>query len=411
MTTKEREGRNWAVVGLLCVGFTIAYVDRTNLSIALASPEFKRLFQLTDTQRGLLNSAFFWSYALLQVPAGYFTDRYGVRLPYAASFLLWSAVSAASAMAGSFWHLFALRLLLGVGEAMVTPASLRWIKLHIGEQHRGLAVGILFAGSKFGPAIGADLAVRLIGSYGWRGMFVILGLGSLVFLLPWFLLVKDDDRQIEAELEKKTGGKAIPFAAIWKTPAIYGIILGAIAYNYFNYFCLTWLPSYFVERWQLSLAQMGAFTAFTYLGMAGVAIGAGAAADRLVAGGRNPVAVRKAFSVAGLLLASTQIVGSLPVPREVALGFAFFSLAGLGLTTANYWALTQSIMPGAAIGRISGVQNLANNISGIVAPALTGWLIQRTGGYAAAQQAILVVLVSGVFGYLVLVREKFAPKG
>ncbi len=397
----------WGVVLLLSLGFTIAYVDRTNLSIALASPSFKEAFNLSDTERGLLNSAFFWSYALCQIPAGFATDRYGVRFPYAASFALWSVVSAATAFAGNLWHLFAFRLLLGVGEAIITPASMRWITTHVPESNRGMAVGILFAGSKFGPAIGAWLSVLLIGHFGYRLMFLILGLGSLLFLIPWLRFVHDDEPPVAARAAAAAGPSA--FGAVWKTPAIYGILVGTVAYNYFNYFNLTWLPAYLAEHWHLPLASMGLYTAFSFLGMAIVAISGGALADSMIRRGANAVRTRKAFTIAGLAIASTEIFGSMTSSREIALTFAIVSMAGLGLTTANYWALTQTLMPGAAIGRISGVQNFASNLAGVVAPALTGWLIQTTGSYVAPMRAILLVLVAGIAAYVFLVREEYAP--
>lgn len=401
--------RLWIIVGLLFVGMVIAYIDRTNLSIALAAPEFKQFFQLTDGERGWLNSAFFWSYAFLQIPAGYVTDRYGVRWPYALSFAAWSGIAAAAALAGSFWQLFALRVLLGVGEAVVTPASMRWIRLHIAERQRGLAIGIFFAGAKVGPAIGAALAVPLLGWLGWRGMFVVLGLSGLLWLVPWLLLVKEDDLPIKHHAQVQEAAANVSFGQIWKTPLIYGVLIGTIAYNYFNYFCLTWLPAYFVERWKLSLGEMGFYTTFSFLGMAIVAIAGGALADLLIARGADAVRVRKGFTVAGLLIAATEIIGALSQSREVAIAFAVISLSGLGLTTANYWALTQTLMPGAAIGRVAGTQNFAANLAGIAAPLVTGWLIERTGNFQAPMVAILIVLACGVAAYLLLVRREYAP--
>lgn len=398
--------RCWVIVGLLSLGIMIAYIDRTNLSVALASADFKQTFGLSDSERGLLNSAFFWSYALLQVPAGYVADRFGVRGPYAISFALWSLVSAATAWSGSLWQLFALRILLGVGEAIVTPASLRWITLHITERHRGLAVGILFAGSKIGPAAGAYLAVQLIQAHGWQTMFVVLGLGSMIFLIPWLAVMRENP----VRFQPSGAGAKGAFAGVWRTPAIYGILLGTIAYNYFNYFNLTWLPAYFVERWGFSLSRMGFFTTFSFLGMAAVSITGGALADLFIRRGAQPVAVRKWFSITGLLIASTEIFGSMTSSRDMAVAIAMFSMAGLGLTTANYWALTQTLMPPTAIGRISGLQNTASNLAGVVAPALTGWLIQSTGSYTAPMRAILAVLVAGMLGYVFLVREKYAVR-
>src|SRR2546426_877455 len=136
------EARRWTIIGLLSLGMIIAYVDRTNFSVALASKDFKSLFRLTDVDRGTLNSAFFWSYAFLQIPAGWLVDRYGVKFPYAFGFLAWSLVSAGTSLATSMSQLFAIRFLLGVGESVVTPASMRWIRFHFPEKQRGLAVGL-----------------------------------------------------------------------------------------------------------------------------------------------------------------------------------------------------------------------------------------------------------------------------
>src|SRR5260370_42503143 len=141
--------RRWTIIGMLSLGVIIAYVDRTNFSVALAAKDFKALFRLTDVDRGTLNSAFFWSYAFLQIPAGWLVDRYGVKLPYAISFLVWSLVSAGTGLAGSVSQLLALRVMLGVGESVAIPASMRWIRFHFTEKERGLAVGGFLSGTKF----------------------------------------------------------------------------------------------------------------------------------------------------------------------------------------------------------------------------------------------------------------------
>jgi ACS family D-galactonate transporter-like MFS transporter len=402
--------RRWTIIGMLSLGVIIAYVDRTNFSVALAAKDFKALFHLTDVDRGTLNSAFFWSYAFLQIPAGWLVDRYGVKLPYAISFLVWSLVSAGTSLATSVSQLFALRFLLGVGESVVTPASMRWIRFHFPEKQRGLAIGIQMAGTKLGPAIGAWIAGRLILSYGWKTMFVLLGLGSLLWLIPWLTLVDDDDRQIE-KAAKAAGPKAgISFARLLASPVIWGTIVGTFCYMYFVYFCMTWMPAYFVEKRHLSLDSMGLYTFFSFSGMAAVAALAGWAADWMIGRGGDPVGVRKAFTIAGFVIASTEVFGAMSDSVPVALFFAVFSLSGLGLATANYWALTQTLIPGGAIGRIVGIQNCAANLPGIAAPLLTGWLKQKTGSYDAPMQAIWFFLLVGIAAYVFLVREKYAPK-
>jgi MFS family permease len=404
-----RNSSVWTIVGLLCIANIIAYVDRTNLSVAIASTEFKDYFQLTNEQRGFVNSAFFWSYAFLQIPAGAVVDRFGVKYPLAIGFVFWSLVSAASGWVTVIWQLIALRLLLGVGEAVITPGSLRWIRFNIDEKQRGLATGLFFAGAKFGPAIGAPLAAFLLEGYGWRNMFVILGLGCLFWVIPWQMYARSDDRELETAAQKKSGTVAVPFSAVFATPAIYGIIIGTFAYNYFNYYCLTWLPTYFADQWKLSLKNSSWFTAFSFVGMAIVAILAGIAADKMIARGGDPIRVRKGFTIAGLTVASTQLIGVMSGSPDLAVVFSIFSLTGLGLATANYWALTQSLMPGAAIGRIAGVQNFASNLSGVVAPIITGWLVEATGSFEAPAKFITGLLLAGILAYIFLVRKRYAP--
>jgi MFS family permease len=170
--------RRWVIVGLLSLGMIIAYVSRTNLSVVLAIPTFIKSFNLSDTDRGMLNSAFFWAYAVLQIPAGWVVDRYGVKFPYAFSFVFWCMASACMAFAHSVTQLATLRVLLGAAESIVAPASFRWIRYHFIETERGLAVGIFMTGTKIGPAIAVPLAAWATMLYGWRPMFLLLGLGG-----------------------------------------------------------------------------------------------------------------------------------------------------------------------------------------------------------------------------------------
>jgi MFS family permease len=409
-STGEAPSVRWAVIGVLSLGMVIAYVSRSALSVPLALPEFIRNFHLSVTDRGVLNSAFFWTYAVLQIPAGWLVDRYGVKLPYFLGFAIWCLASASTALTRSIPQLIVVQVVLGAGQAVVAPASYRWIRYHFVEKERGLAVGLYMTGTKIGPAVGAPLAAWLIGMYDWRVMFVLIGLGGLIWLVPWLLLVKNDDRQIERAAVKKDGTLPIPFGRIMASPVIWGTIVASFSYMYFVYFCMTWMPAYFMERRHLSLGKMGLYTFFSFGGMAVIATLAGLAADRLIGRGLNPVTVRKWFTIAGFSIACTELIGARASSLETALVFAVVSLSGLGLATANYWALTQTLIPGAAIGRISGIQNCSCSVAGIAAPILTGWLLQKTGNYEAPMMAVLVMLLLGVLSYLFLIREKYAPR-
>lgn len=405
IATPAKRSMRWSVLGLLTVGIIIAYVDRINLSSAL--PEMRKSFPLTPEASGILLSAFFWSYAALQTPAGWIIDRFGVKWPYAIAFLIWSVVSAATAFVGTLGGLIAVRILLGIGESVVTPASMRYIRTNFAEKERGLAIGIYMSGTKYGPALGAPLAAYLVSGYGWQSMFLVTGLGCLLWLIPWVVLVRSDAGTAASELEAAPKNAAT-WGAILSTPVMWGTCLATFCYMYFVYFCMTWMPTYFKERHGLSLTDSGWFTFMSFGGMATIAILGGLAADRLIGKGYNPVTVRKTFVIVGFVLAFSEIIGAFTESASVTLFLAVFSLSGLGLTTANYWALTQTLMPGGAIGRVAGLQNTAASVAGIAAPWITGVLVQKTGNFNAPLITIGFWLAVGISCYVFLVREKYA---
>jgi sugar phosphate permease len=169
---------------------------------------------------------------------------------------------------------------------------------------------------------------------------------------------------------------------------------------------MTWMPAYLVERGKLSMNRMGLLMLIGFGGLTLTSMLCGALADRLIGAGRDPIAVRKRFAMAGLLLGSVEIWGVVAPSETYAIFVAAFALIGLGAATSNCWALTQTAVPGEMIGRIIGIQNFIANLAGILAPLLTGWLNQRTSGYEASLWMIWIVLLTGVASYGFLVTSK-----
>jgi len=170
------------------------------------------------------------------------------------------------------------------------------------------------------------------------------------------------------------------------------------------------MPLYFKERHGMSITQMGWYSGVSFGGMAAVAALAGYAADWLISRGRDPINVRKGFTTAGFVMAATQTISVFTDSVPAMIFFTVFSLCGLGLATGNYWALTQTLIPGGSIALVVGIQNTAANLAGIVAPWLTGWMIQKTGSFDTPIKAVGVWLALGIASYLFLVRRKYAPK-
>ncbi len=403
--------RRWFLVCLLSVGLSIAYTHRSNIAYALASPEFIAQLHLTDTSRGVLGSAFFWTYGLLQLPAGTLVDRLGPKWPLAAGFLLWCLFSASCGLAVGFWSLLGCRLLLGLCEAVVTPAGLRWIRDHAEERRRGTFTGIFFSGSKYGPAIAAPVAMWLIKQHGWRAMFINQGLYGLLWLVPWLLFASSGRPAAEPEKPQSENKAALipeapagPFIQLFRSRLMWGTLIGTFSYNYFVFYALTWLPAYFVEQRHLSLTSSGFYSGFSYGGMAAMAILGGFAADWQIERGVGALAARRAFTIAGLLVASTLVFGALATTTTQAVFFSVLSMTGLGLATANYWALPQTAMPKAMAGRVAGAQNMALTVAGTLAPIATGWLKQISGGYGAPMAVTSGILMLGVAASVFLVR-------
>ena len=408
--TESQAWRRWTILALLSLGAILAFASRTNISAALAYKGFITDFHLTDLDRGLLNSAFFWSYAALQIPMGWLVDRYGVKIPYTISFIIWCLASAASGVSRTVGQLTATRIVTGAGEAIVVPASYGWMRQNFSESQMGVAIGVYMIGTKIGPAIGAPLAAWLILKYNWQMMFLLIGLVGIVWLVPWLLIMKKDNPRGEGGAKKKKF-PPLPMSAIFSSPVVWGTIVINFCYNYFVFYCMTWMPAYLVEKRHLSLTKMGVFQFFSFIGIAIVALASGWVADRMIKRGGNPVAVRKGFVIAGFAIAATEIFGASATSLNVALFWALISLSGIGLATANHLALCRmTLIPPGAAGMVAGIQNVSTSLAGIAAPIISGWLLQKTGSYTAPMQVINFFLVLGLVTCIVVLREKWAPK-
>src|SRR5690606_10705561 len=156
----------------------------------------------------------------------------------------------------SITQLFVLRLILGACEAMVVPAALRWVRFNVPKERHGVAIGVYTTGSKIGAIVGIPLATFIAGLLGWRGMFLVLGLGFLVWIIPWQAAAKSDFRRPRRPGPRVPSSAPLPFAVLLASPAIVGTIIGAFCYSYAVLFYFTWMPSYFVKRLNLSLEAM-----------------------------------------------------------------------------------------------------------------------------------------------------------
>lgn len=381
------------------------------MSSALADKAFVQEFALSHVERGWLGSAVFWSYAVMQLPMGWVVDRYGVKWPYAICFTLWCIASAAVGMATSLPALIGMRLLIGATEAVVLPASYRYIANHFSESRKGLATGVFALGGKLGPAIGAAVAAWLIVSYSWKAMFVLTGLAGLLWLLPWLAMARNDFPSRGQLAAARRRASAVPLRNLLVSPVVWGGIIMTFCYSYFVFYCATWMPAYLVEQRGLSLMNSGFVTFLSFVCVAGVAVSAGWGADRIIARGFDAVKVRKAFVVAGSLGGTTIVFGAYASTQEMALFWNVASLSLAGLGTENNLALAKlTLIPKEAIGLNTGLLTVATSLAGGVSATLSGWLLHIGGSYTLPMMSVCGFMLIGATAALVLMREKWTPR-
>src|SRR5712664_3950290 len=173
---------------LLALSIFINYIDRGNL--ALAAPLIKDELGLSFYQIGLLLSSFFWTYAIFQIVSGWLVDRFPVYRVLALGILLWSAATFGTGFVRGFKLLLALRLILGIGESVAYPSYGKIISRHFSEFQRGRANSLICAGQSSGPAFGTLVGGMLMARVGWRGFFIVLGIASSLWLLPWMKFLR-----------------------------------------------------------------------------------------------------------------------------------------------------------------------------------------------------------------------------
>lgn len=362
------------VLFLLSLSVLINYIDRSNLSIA--APLLKDELGLSASQLGTLLSAFFWTYALMQIPAGWLVDRLDVKWVFAAGFFLWTVATAVTGLLHGFIALLIIRVVLGLGESVAFPSYSKILGGHFKEHSRGFANSMIISGLALGPALGMLVGGSAVAHFGWRPFFMALGFLGLIWL-PLWLAWMPARRNEPCETAISQSG----YIDILRQRSAWGTCIGQSSINYYLYFLVTWLPFYLVRGRHLSLNEMGRAGALVFLMSAISSAAIGKLSDRWIRAGASPTTVRKGFMLVGHIG-----VGILFCLMALSKGWLFavtLALTGLflGLSMCNSWAIPQMLAGPRMVGRWVGVQNFVGNLSGAVAPALTGFLLDRTGSF------------------------------
>jgi len=390
------------VIVLLALSVFINYVDRGNL--ATAGPLIKDELGLSATRFGLLVSLFFWTYTPAQILAGWLAEKINPYRTLAIGLALWAAATALTGLATGFAMLAVLRLLLGLGESVAFPCSSKIIAQHLPAHRLGFANALIAVGLSLGPAFGTFTGGLLMAHVGWRPVFLIFGLGSLVWLWPWLVATRHLSRHDDAPKPDT----APPFRAILARREAWGAGLGHFASNYILYFVISWLPIYLVKTRGFSVSQMAELGGLIYLLYAASSLATGWLTDRWMTAGGSANLVRKTFIVGSHLLSAAAMAACALGDARVAVAGLFAAGLAFGMNSPNLYAIGQTLAGPRAGGKWVGFQNCVGNAAGIVAPLVTGMVVDRTGEFTWAFAAAGLVALTGVASWTLLI-PRIAP--
>jgi MFS transporter, ACS family, D-galactonate transporter len=405
----------WRIGSLLGVGVLINYFDR--LSLSVAGPQLQQAFALTPSDMGLLLSAFFWSYGLLQIPAGLLLDRFGVKLVGRCSALLWSAASLITAGASGFAGIFFSRLLLGVAEAPSFLVNSKATGYWFPRAERAMSTALFDAAAKFSNVIGVPLIALIAFHLGWRWGFGLAALLSAAYLCAFWRIYLDPSQHArlsqterdyilyngaapEGALSSSAGGM---LKFLLRQRKIWGLTIGFAAYGYCFYLFLTWLPGYLMQTMHMSILRSAGFAAIPWCcaTISDLLVG-GWLIDHLIAAGRNETRVRKTVLLIGMCAGLAVFGASTTRDPVVAIIWISIALSGLAAAAPVGWSLPSLIAPKGGVGTVGGIMNFANNMMGAAAPMVTGYVVGSTQSFANAFIVAGFVLLVGVASFAFL---------
>ena len=380
---------------LLGAAVFLNYVDRG--AVGIAAPRMQGELGLSDAAYGVVFSAFFWVYGPVQVVVGWLCDRFNVYRLMAVGVLLWAASTLLMGFAGGVVSLLVLRVMLGVGESISFPATSKIIAQQVPSERRGVANAIVSIGIALGPAAGTLGGGLILANYGWRAIFIVFGLVTLIWLLPWGAAVRR--LPVSGASASETG---VPVAALIGRWPLWSMSIAHVASNYVFYFLLAWLPNYLVKSRGLPIKEMTMLAAVGYAAQALSALGFGWWSDRWTQSGRSEALVRRWMMIVTQIVQGLAIVGVFLAGSTAALA-GWLIIAGIctGSLSLNIYAAAQIFAGPRAAGTWIGFQNaFGNSFSGILGPIIAG-LIVGTAGYDGAFYVAAAVAVLGGIWWIV----------
>ena len=422
MTTAEQSNRNtlpsyrWNIALLLGLGVLVNYFDRVNLSVSHQA--LITTFAISNVAFGYLSGAYNWTYALCQLPIGVLLDRFGVKRIGRISTFLWSIASFSAAITPNLGGFFAARLVLGVGEAPTFPANAKAVGQWFPPRERSFATAIFDGAAKFANAIGVPLIGFMLLSIGWRWSFAVTGLISLAYFILFYFTYRDPEDTHSAAAEnlsaaaseetetRMSSESSASLGYLLRQKKVLGLALGFGSYNYVFYLLLTWLPSYFSMALHIDLPHSFLYTGVPWLVATFVELIVGGwLTDFLIRRGYDSSRVRKTVMVTGMVFGLGIFGAAQAHSAAQALFWISISISGLSAMAPVGWSVPSLIAPRGSVGKVGGIMNFSNQLSGIAAPIVTAYVLAATHAFAWAFAVSAAYLLVGIAGYIFLLGK------
>lgn len=409
-----------AVTFLMLAGI-VNYLDRSTLSIANHSVSGE--LGLSASQMGLLLSAFSFAYAFSQLPVGALLDRFGARLMLGLGMLVWSVAQLCGGLVQTLQQFLVARIALGIGEAPQFPAGAKVVSEWFALRERGRPTGIFTTSSTIGPALAPPILTALLLAFGWRWMFVVMGVLGIAVALGWYIVYRNrgDVTLAEEEVVHLTedepharAERRMTFAewrGLFSSPTTWGMIFGFMGVIYMVWLYLTWLPAYLEHERHLSIAKTGWVVSIPYLfGTLGM-LSSGYVADGLMARGMAPIRSRKWPICTGLICAAVFTVPAAFTPNTT-LAIVYLSLAMyfVNMASGGAWALVSVTAPRHLAASLGSIQNFGGYFGGSFAPFITGIVVDRTHSFVNAFLISAAVSFAAALVYMFVVRAPIAER-
>src|ERR1700744_4183129 len=418
-----------AALSMLVVAGVVNYIDRATL--AVANPLIRQELGLSIADMGYLLSAFLWAYAFAQLPTGAMVDRLGPRILLTLGLSLWSFAQLLGGLVQNFGQFFSARVLLGIGEAPQFPTAARVVRDWFNQRDRGVATGIFNCASSLGTAIAVPLLTWLMLSFGWRVMFVAMGVAGLIVAALWYMLFRNPGNLALTPQENTYRTQGDPpgqrtkvtfreWKLLFRFRTTWGMIFGYFGCIYLTWIYTAWLPGYLEIERHMSVKYTGWAAAVPFAcGVVGGVV-EGYLADVLVRKGVEPLKSRRyPASIALLGTAACTVAAAYVSSNALAIAFISVSLFLLYVTSTCAWALSSVAVPTNCTASIGAVQNFGGYLGGALAPTVTGLIVQNTGSFVPALVVGALIGVVSAGSYLFVVdqpltaadMEAIAPSG